>query len=236
MDFLHWLVRKSSFSKAQGLHETGSWCLISCTQCTNLPFSFSTHPSGLPLQKHILFVEIQIIFIGISFTYLYHLFQTSYIRIRGSGSQTFHHYVRRRIWGNRLCTPEYITYLEINRISKNAVGSQLKRGSVSQHTLFNYANDNNRQMRRYTDTDTMACLCPTSRSGMIHRCMIHRCMIHRCIDIILSRYFSRDMYRHIIEWQFCFQFYIIYFLYNFFCLVHLVGLRGITGIPVYRGI
>ena len=38
---------------------------------------------------------------------------------------TFHHHVPLRIGGNRLCTPEYISYLEINRISKNAHYSEL---------------------------------------------------------------------------------------------------------------
>ena len=38
---------------------------------------------------------------------------------------TFHHHVPLRIGGNRLCTPEYITYLELNRISKNAHNSEL---------------------------------------------------------------------------------------------------------------
>ena len=35
-------------------------------------------------------------------------------------TQTCHHHVPLRIGGNRLCTPEYIAYLELNRISKNA--------------------------------------------------------------------------------------------------------------------
>ena len=38
---------------------------------------------------------------------------------------TFHHHVTLRIGGNRLYTPEYITYLEINRIGKNAHYSEL---------------------------------------------------------------------------------------------------------------
>ena len=38
---------------------------------------------------------------------------------------TCHHHVPLRIGGNRLCTPEYIYYLEINRISKNAHFSEL---------------------------------------------------------------------------------------------------------------
>ena len=38
---------------------------------------------------------------------------------------TFHHHVNLRVGGNRLCTPEYITYLELNRISKNAHYSEL---------------------------------------------------------------------------------------------------------------
>ena len=38
---------------------------------------------------------------------------------------TFHHHVTLRVGGNRLCTPDYIYYLEINRISKNAHYSEL---------------------------------------------------------------------------------------------------------------
>ena len=37
----------------------------------------------------------------------------------------FHHRVPLTIGGNRLCTPEYFTYLELNRISKNAHYSEL---------------------------------------------------------------------------------------------------------------
>ena len=53
---------------------------------------------------------------------------------------TFHHHAPFRVGGNRLCTPEYIYNLEINRISKNAHYLEL---SYSTHALFNYANDNN---------------------------------------------------------------------------------------------
>ena len=38
---------------------------------------------------------------------------------------TFHHHVTLRVGGNRLCTPDYIYYLEINIISKNAHYSEL---------------------------------------------------------------------------------------------------------------